>query len=509
MRSDHSNTPRVRRKPVFRRRRCVYRPEKSLHLKRVNYERTNCVKGQKRTKRQETEVRSCLEKTSCQRVHPWGSKHDGTGSESYDYDSRGNIVDGMNHLLSIVYNEENRLEQVEITSTQKAYYQYDHDGQRVRKVITNTSAAISQVRKYVGNWEAYQKIDTATNTVVLKRETLHVEDDHKRIALIDTPTVDTLSTGEAQILRYQHSNNINTASLELDENAAVITYEEFYPYGNTSFQGGRSVAECSLKRYRYTGKERDEETGLNYHGARYYAPWLARWTATEPRNSELFHFLNTKENKEKDEGAEQHFIELTAASYEYCYANPTRFIDPTGEIPLLPFWVDKNGNLVIFWLAEVKITAPRKGSKENPYKLKEFIVHGQRKRKDGEYTKLEISNYLVGAGSGAQGVTQGILDIEKELLKNLKIVKGIKGVGIGLNFLGGLLILEDIREKREFKFSHAVNLVVTGASFIPVFGWVIGLGWLLGELITKNVTGKSISEHIDENTNNGQPIAHW
>jgi RHS repeat-associated protein len=28
--------------------------------------------------------------------------------------------------------------------------------------------------------------------------------------------------------------------------------------------------------------ERDEESGLNYHGARYYASWLGRWTASDP-----------------------------------------------------------------------------------------------------------------------------------------------------------------------------------------------------------------------------------
>ena len=38
----------------------------------------------------------------------------------------------------------------------------------------------------------------------------------------------------------------------------------------------------SLKRYRFAGKERDEETGLNYHGVRYYAPWLGRWTSADP-----------------------------------------------------------------------------------------------------------------------------------------------------------------------------------------------------------------------------------
>ena len=36
------------------------------------------------------------------------------------------------------------------------------------------------------------------------------------------------------------------------------------------------------KRYRYTGKERDTETGLYYYGARYYVPWLGRWASCDP-----------------------------------------------------------------------------------------------------------------------------------------------------------------------------------------------------------------------------------
>ena len=36
------------------------------------------------------------------------------------------------------------------------------------------------------------------------------------------------------------------------------------------------------KRYRYTGMERDEESGLSYHTARYYVPWLGRWTSSDP-----------------------------------------------------------------------------------------------------------------------------------------------------------------------------------------------------------------------------------
>ena len=84
------------------------------------------------------------------------------------------------------------------------------------------------------------------------------------------------------VQRYQLGNHLGSASLELDEDGGLISYEEYHPYGTTSYQAMNSTAEVSLKRYRYTGKERDEETGFYYHGARYYAPWVGRWTAADP-----------------------------------------------------------------------------------------------------------------------------------------------------------------------------------------------------------------------------------
>jgi RHS repeat-associated protein len=67
----------------------------------------------------------------------------------------------------------------------------------------------------------------------------------------------------------------------LDHQAQIISYEEYTPYGSTSYQAVRSQTETP-KRYRYSGKERDEESGLNYHNARYCAPWLARWLSADP-----------------------------------------------------------------------------------------------------------------------------------------------------------------------------------------------------------------------------------
>ena len=257
--------------------------------------------------------------------------------ESYTYDLRGNMVIGMNHLTSMAYNEDNQLQVVvDVSGTITTYYQYDCSGQRIRKVTINSGANLTQTRKYIGDWEVYDNVDSGTGSIILERETLHIIDDDNRIALIDTPTINTTGSGEEQLLRYQFSNNMSTAALELDDAAAVISYEEYYPFGSTSFQGGRSIAEVSLKRYRFAGKERDDESGLYYMGARYYAPWLARWTQVDALESET----------------------SPQSPYDYADNNPIVLEDITGLKPRkrkpgvngedkLEF--DKNGNVYKKW----------------------------------------------------------------------------------------------------------------------------------------------------------------
>ncbi len=71
----------------------------------------------------------------------------------------------------------------------------------------------------------------------------------------------------------------------------MISYEEYHPFGSTSFHTVNGGAEVSAKRYRYTGKERDDETGLYYYGARYYASWLGRWTGCDPSVKDGFNLL--------------------------------------------------------------------------------------------------------------------------------------------------------------------------------------------------------------------------
>jgi RHS repeat-associated protein len=241
-------------------------------------------------------------------------------NEPYAYDPHGNMT-SMPQLQAMQWDFKDQLymsqrqavnandQDGNVHQGQRTYYVYDSAGQRVRKATESSAGIKTKERFYVGGFEVYRKYD-ATGTVTLARETLHVMDDKKRVALVETKTVDaSVAPGSlpSTTTRYQFDNHLGTACLELDETAAVITYEEFYPYGSTSYQAGRTSAEVSLKRYRFTGKERDEETGFHYHGARYYACWLGRWTACDPAG--LADGLNV---------------------YAFVRGNPILLTDPTG-----------------------------------------------------------------------------------------------------------------------------------------------------------------------------------
>lgn len=202
--------------------------------------------------------------------------------EVYPYDNHGNML-AMAHLPHMDWDYKDELQHVDLGGGGEAFYAYDAGGQRVRKVVEKNNGALIEERIYLGGFEIFRRRNGG-GTVTLERETLHIMDDKQRIALVETKTLDTQNSAPStqHLIRYQFGNHLGSAILELDEQAQIISYEEYYPYGSTSYQAGRSVVEVSLKRYRYTGMERDEETGFSYHGARYYAPWLARWTSCDP-----------------------------------------------------------------------------------------------------------------------------------------------------------------------------------------------------------------------------------
>jgi RHS repeat-associated protein len=185
---------------------------------------------------------------------------------------------------------------------ERTWYVYDGRGERVRKVTELATGQVKDERIYLGGFEIYRRQGVSP----LVRETLHVMDGRHRIALVETRTQGAEAGVPAQLVRYQFVNHLGSASLELDDQAQIVSYEEYTPYGSTSFQAVRGASETP-KRYRCTGKERDEESGFYYHGARYYAPWVGRWISCDPAG--LVNGTNL---------------------YKYASDNPVRLHDPSG-----------------------------------------------------------------------------------------------------------------------------------------------------------------------------------
>jgi RHS repeat-associated protein len=106
---------------------------------------------------------------------------------------------------------------------------------------------------------------------------------------------------------FQLDDHLGTCCVEVDESGSVISFEEYHPYGTSAYRAWKTGVEVSAKRYRYNGKERDEETSLYYYGARYYAPWLGRWTAADPAG-----------------------LVDGPGLYNYCRGSPVTLVDPNG-----------------------------------------------------------------------------------------------------------------------------------------------------------------------------------
>ena len=170
-----------------------------------------------------------------------------------------------------------------------ATYHYGIDKQRTRKRIERPGN-VEEDRVYLDGYELYRRRTAAG--VVEEIESHHLFAGEDRVLLVDdvvvsskgttAPRADALTVKAQTLFRYQYGNHLGSACLELDDQAEIISYEEYHPYGTNAYRLMEAAKEAPPKRYRYTGMERDEESGLSYHGARYYLPWLGRWQSADP-----------------------------------------------------------------------------------------------------------------------------------------------------------------------------------------------------------------------------------
>lgn len=236
------------------------------------------------------------------------------------YDPHGNLLH-MPHLQTMAWDFRDRLQMTQRQAVgpgdveglerqgERTWYVYDSAGERVRKVTESAGGQVTEERIYLGGFEVY----TRHSGNAVTRETLHIMEGRRRVALVERRTQGTEPGVAAQRVRYQFDNQLGSAVLELDDQARVVSYEEYTPYGSTSYQAVAHQTEAP-KRYRYTGKERDEESGFYYHGARYYAPWLGLWTSVDPS------IVTGGEGARYDQG------------YVYVQGRPVVASDPDGRV---------------------------------------------------------------------------------------------------------------------------------------------------------------------------------
>ena len=167
-------------------------------------------------------------------------------------------------------------------------YTYDGDGQRVEK-------STGKLYWYGGTGLPVTETDLAGNNPAE-----YVLFGGERIARRD-------SSGH---VNYYLADALGSSRVVTDPSGNILDDSDFYPFG-----GERSfVGPTSGNTYKFTGKERDSETGNDYFTARYYGSSLGRFISPDPLGGDIT-------------------IPQSLNRYAYVMNNPTNLIDPSGLEP--------------------------------------------------------------------------------------------------------------------------------------------------------------------------------
>jgi len=172
----------------------------------------------------------------------------------YPYDAAGNMLNDGN--FAYTFDQENR-----ITGANGYTYTYDSDGNRVKKINSSTGTLYWYMTPGIVGESDLSGNPTAE----------YVFFDGERVARKDFP-------GNA--VSYYFSDHLKTASVITDSAGNIKAESDYYPWG-----GELQFVAADSNHYKFTGKERDSESGLDYFGARYYSNPLGRfmtpdWSAT-------------------------------------------------------------------------------------------------------------------------------------------------------------------------------------------------------------------------------------
>jgi RHS repeat-associated protein len=119
-------------------------------------------------------------------------------------------------------------------------------------------------------------------------------------------------------VEYAHLDGIGNVLAVSNSAGAEIESHDYLPYGEewcgTSVCGSVKAGQSR----RFTGKERDAETGLDYFGARYFASKVGRFTTVDPAYTWEGNLVDPQRWNR----------------YAYVRNNPLRYTDPDGRVIL-------------------------------------------------------------------------------------------------------------------------------------------------------------------------------
>jgi RHS repeat-associated protein len=171
----------------------------------------------------------------------------------FGYDIAGNL--NTNGSATYVYDAENR-----ITSAVGMTYRYDGNGERVVK-CTGTYPSCSSATLY---WKGMGSNPLAETNWSGTLNSEYVFFNGKRVARRD-------ANGD---VRYHFSDHLGSADVVTFPTGAIQSESDYYPYGGEVVV---TAGSGTPNRYKFTGKERDSETGFDYFGARHYYGNIGRF----------------------------------------------------------------------------------------------------------------------------------------------------------------------------------------------------------------------------------------
>ena len=124
------------------------------------------------------------------------------------------------------------------------------------------------------------------------------------------PMLDILNlqpTGTPNDIYYYHPNHLGSTSFVTDGNATITQGFLYAPFGEITTEYNINFGNNVIPKYSFNAKELDEETGMYYYEARYYAP--PTFTSRDPLFEKYFWMT----------------------PYAYCANNPVKYVDPSGR----------------------------------------------------------------------------------------------------------------------------------------------------------------------------------